>query len=198
MLDIEASIVEQYIADYVSRKYGKVVWCPNGFFPDHDGTVFHGSPDVRYEVKYDIKARKKKNLALEVSCGTVPSGLTTTTAFTWFQVVPATDKAKCLVFEFDVEALRRSIVGMRTTFGGNNHMSELVLLPVGKAWDIAIGTFILPTPFLGSIAANEEEDDTAGRKSHAIPSQVSRQNGGQESTATKSNSLLVADKRQRA
>jgi len=102
------NIFELMVAYYYYRKYGEPVFLPVGYFTQHDGTVFNGRFDRRYEVKFDAYASLSNNLALEISCRGTPSGLASTKAFDWVHGVPVNkDVVKC--FELPVPGLRVEI-----------------------------------------------------------------------------------------
>jgi hypothetical protein len=131
-------IIEQEVCEIYAKRFGEPVFLAVGNFKDYDGVSL--SRQLTIEIKFEEKARETFNLALEVSSFGKPSGLTTTKAMKWVHVVPI-DTQRMAVFEFETETLRSCTKDFPTYWGGDGRRSEMKLLPVNKASQIASRNF---------------------------------------------------------
>ena len=98
---------------------------------------------AKIEVKAEIDTwRKTGNIAIEIRCNGKLSGLSVTEADHWCHVLSYKDEIK-MVLMFPIKELKRIVKELtekkeaRVVMGGDNNLSQLVLIPLDKLKGVA-------------------------------------------------------------
>ena len=96
--------------------------------------MFEGDGSIEVKTERDTWKRTG-NIAIEIRCHRIPSGISTTNANTWIHLLSYNGHIEG-GFILDVKTLRRRIKKLlknneaRKTYGGDGDLSELVLVPI--------------------------------------------------------------------
>ncbi len=137
---IAFKLVELALAEHYAKELRQAIHIPVGSFGRWDGRATVGS--FSYEAKFDIMARETGNFAFEISYCGHPSGVTSTEALEWAQMVPL-DGTTIHVTQFAVERLRGELKNLPTYYGGDGRKSGLKILSREVAAEFSTGTFYL-------------------------------------------------------
>ena len=103
--------------------------------------MFEGDGSIEVKTERDTWKRTG-NIAIEIRCHRIPSGISTTNASTWIHLLSYNGKIEG-GFLFKVKNLKKRIKQLlknkiaRKTFGGDGDNSELVLLPIKEIFEIS-------------------------------------------------------------
>ena len=140
MVDGPSKWIEVQVARRFSEELRQPIFLPTGQFRDWDGINLSG--DFSYEVKLDTMVVDTFNFCLEVSYRGRASGISSTAAKWWLQVVPMSG-TRMIVYQFDTQTLRDAVKTYPVLFGGDGKRSGLKLLPVDLGEKLVIRKFEL-------------------------------------------------------